>query len=95
MGEAKRRGTYAERVMESMTRRQEREAMEASQQELREAAWNEKQAERRRLRLEEEEAMRAKARTTQRVVQTRRVQPGLALAAALALAGSMITLPSK
>jgi len=73
----------------------ELEAVETAQRELHNAAWNEKQAERRRLRLEEAEVMRAKAKAMRSRAQTRRGQPGLALTAALALAGSMITLPSK
>jgi hypothetical protein len=80
MGEAKRRGPYEARVDEAVAKR-----------EAREAVWNEKQAERRRVRLEEQ----AKA-DAERPRSTRKLaRPNLVLATALALAASMNTLPSK
>ena len=83
MGEAKRRGTFAEREAEAIAKREAHEK--------REAEWNVKQAERRRIHLEE----LAKEDASRQIVRTKRARPNLVLATALALAASMNTLPSK
>jgi hypothetical protein len=78
MGEAKRRGTFNERVAAAVAKREAAEK--------REAEWNEKQAERRRVRLEEEakaEALRPK-RSQEPVSRNNR----LLYAAAMGLAAS-------
>lgn len=80
MGEAKRRGTYEARVNEAIAKRVARET-----------AWNEKQAEHCRVRIEEQ----AKEDAERPRIATKRARPNLVLAAALALAASMNTLPTK